>query len=400
MDMHEARYKSRQVSRMTVLRWVHKLGFKWADSSNSPFCDRHEDADIVTYRNDWVKTMLALRPRLPVLNESTGKPEWPHLPAGERPLLHGNHDESILYANEGNRFAWVSSDAYHMKPKGDGATIMVSGVSVACHGWMGLEVIEPKSDGTWNHDNIMSNVNKVIDEFERLYPECQLLLTYDNAPCHVAKMKGSLSTAAMNVSDGGKQPILTQNGWYDAVDPITGTVRRVMQQMWYLGDDGTPTAKGALRICKERGLLGIEKLKRDELRVLLSSQPDFMSVKPELQEVVESRGHILLFGPKCHPECMFVEMCWAHVKHYCRQHCGHSITSLRKSLMYALSPEYLTVKLQTSFSDHTWKWIEAYGNEVNGFAVYEALNALKKIHRNHRKGVHTTVPQPTSEVLP
>ena len=74
-----------------------------------------------------------------------------------------------------------------MKPKGDGATIMVSGVSVACHSWMGLEVIEPKSDGTWKHDNIMSNVNKVINEFERLYPGCQLLLTYDNAPCHVAK---------------------------------------------------------------------------------------------------------------------------------------------------------------------------------------------------------------------
>ena len=52
LDVHEARYKSRQVSRMTILQWVHKLGFKWADSSNSPFCNRHEDTDIVTYRND------------------------------------------------------------------------------------------------------------------------------------------------------------------------------------------------------------------------------------------------------------------------------------------------------------------------------------------------------------
>ena len=115
--------------------------------------------------------------------------------------------------------AWVSSDAYHVKPKGDGATIMVSGVSVACHGWMGLEVILSPTvmAHAWKHDNIMSNVNKIIDESERLYPWCQLLLTYDNAPCHVAKMKGSLSTAAMCVSDGGKQPILTQNGRYDAV---------------------------------------------------------------------------------------------------------------------------------------------------------------------------------------
>ena len=29
-------------------------------------------------------------------------------------------------------------------------------------------------------------------------------------------------------------------------------------------------------------------------------------------------------------------------KHYCRQHCGHSITTLRASLNYALSSQHLT----------------------------------------------------------
>ena len=48
--------------------------------------------------------------------------------------------------------------------------------------------------------NVMTNVNKVIDESEAQYPRCQLLLTYDNAPCHVAKRQGALSTAAMNLS--------------------------------------------------------------------------------------------------------------------------------------------------------------------------------------------------------
>ena len=66
--------------------------------------------------------------------------------SGEKLLLHGNHDESILHAKEGNRFARISNDAYHMKAKGDGATIMVSAVSVPCHGWLGLETIEPKTD--------------------------------------------------------------------------------------------------------------------------------------------------------------------------------------------------------------------------------------------------------------
>ena len=397
LDLHDARYHSRQVSRMTVLRWMHKLGYKWADSSRAPFCDRHKDQDVVTYRNEWVKQMLALKPRLPILSEATGKPEWPNLPAGEKPLLHGNHDECILYPNEGNRFAWVSDDAYHMKPKRDGATIMVSGVSVPCQGWLGLETIEPKSDGTWKHDNVMNNLKKVIDQFEHLYPGCQLLLTYDNAPFHTAVKKGSLSTARMNMTDGGKQPIITQMGWFETFDLATNSMKKVLQQMWYPGQDGTPIAKGALRVCKERGLKGIEKMRLDDLRALLASQPDFASVKPEIQQEAERRGHILLFGPKCHPECMHVEMCWAHVKQYCRQHCGQSITALRTSLQHALSEQHLTVKQHTAFSQHTWMWIEAYSHEADGVAVYEAMKALKKLHRHHRKGIHTSIPLPSSQ---
>lgn len=130
---------------------------------------------------------------------------------------------------------------------------MISGVSVAGHGWMGLEITEPKTDdSTWNHTNVMRNVNKVIDEFEVLYPGCQLLLIYDNAHSHVAKRQGALSTAYMNLSDGGKQPILTQSGWYDTKDATTGTSVRVQQQMWYWGPDGTKVAKGALTIRREK----------------------------------------------------------------------------------------------------------------------------------------------------
>ena len=206
---------------------------------------------------------------------------------------------------------------------------MVSGISVPCHGCLGLETIEPKSDGTWKHDNIMCNVANAIDQFELLYPGCQLLLTYDNAPSHLVVRKGALSTPRMNMTDGGKQPIITQMGWFETIDLATNTMKKVLQQMWYPGPDGKPIAKGALRICKERGFPGIEKMRCDDLRALLASQPDFASVKPEIQEEVERRGHILLFGPQCHPECMHVEMCWSYVKQYCRQHCGRSITSLR-----------------------------------------------------------------------
>ena len=40
-----------------------------------------------------------------------------------------------------------------------------------------------------------------------------------------------------------------------------------------------PIAKGALIICREPGLAGIDSMKCDELRSLLGNQPDFASVK-------------------------------------------------------------------------------------------------------------------------
>ena len=75
LEIHEARYHSHEVSRMTVFRWMHKLGFKWSDSTSAPFCDRHEDEEIVAYCNSWVKKMMAMKSRLPILNETTRRPE-------------------------------------------------------------------------------------------------------------------------------------------------------------------------------------------------------------------------------------------------------------------------------------------------------------------------------------
>ena len=213
----------------------------------------------------------------------------------------------------------------------------------------------------------MRNVNTVIDQFESLYPGCQLLLTYDNALSHVAKKKGALSTTLMNKSDGGKQPILIQMGWYDKYDPTTGTTIRMQPQMWYPGADGSPVAKGALTICMERDLVVNKHMRRDERRARPFLLPNQTSVvlsqnyKKKLNAVAIS----FCLAPNAHPECMHIELCWAHVKRYCRQHCGRNIMALRTNLEYALSSEYLTTKIHTDFSNHAWKWIEAYSNEMD-----------------------------------
>lgn len=47
---------------------------------------------------------------------------------------------------------------------------------------------------------------------------------------------------------------------------------------------------------------------------ILFSQPDFVSQKSQLQELVENRGHLCDFYPKYHCELNFIEQYWGAAK--------------------------------------------------------------------------------------
>jgi hypothetical protein len=49
-------------------------------------------------------------------------------------------------------------------------------------------------------------------------------------------------------------------------------------------------------------------------RRILFSQPDFVSQRPQLQELIESRGHLCDFYPKYHCELNFIEQYWGAAK--------------------------------------------------------------------------------------
>jgi hypothetical protein len=49
-------------------------------------------------------------------------------------------------------------------------------------------------------------------------------------------------------------------------------------------------------------------------RRLLFSQPDFINQKSQVQELVESRGHLCDFYPKYHCELNFIEQYWGAAK--------------------------------------------------------------------------------------
>lgn len=114
--------------------------------------------------------------------------------------------------------------------------------------------------------------------------------------------------------------------------------------------------KGIQVVLEERGLwprggLYLDCTTRDSLpkerrkhigdaccaRRLLSQQPDFKAQKGRVQEVVETRGHMVLFYPKFHCELNWIEYFWARVKEYTRAHCGYNIKSLRENIPLALT---------------------------------------------------------------
>jgi len=58
---------------------------------------------------------------------------------------------------------------------------------------------------------------------------------------------------------------------------------------------------------------------------ILFLQPDFVSQKSQLEELVESRGHLCDFYPKYHCELNFIEQYWGAVK-LCFCMAGHAAT--------------------------------------------------------------------------
>ena len=67
-------------------------------------------------------------------------------------------------------------------------------------------------------------------------------------------------------------------------------------------------------------------------RHILATQDDFKNQKPLLQELIEARGHKVIFYPKFHCELNYIEMYWGAAKRYVRQHCNYTWKGLQENV--------------------------------------------------------------------
>jgi hypothetical protein len=202
-------------------------------------------------------------------------------------------------------------------------------------------------DGYFGADDLLRQVDYAIDIFEgKTKGMAQGLFLFDNAPSHQKRAANALSARKMPKSILQLFSFFLTSAWLiiffadpkynwvpfkDAprmchgINPQTGE-----PQLFYFPDDHPAMPgwfKGMEQIIRECGLWpeaglhaecpGFKCLdgKTDCCcRCLLFNQPDFISQKSQLHELIESRGHICDFYPKYHCELNFIEQYWGAAK--------------------------------------------------------------------------------------
>eukprot|EP00733_Pompholyxophrys_punicea_P000146 Pompholyxophrys_punicea_v1_NODE_24_length_5258_cov_21.593175.p1 type:complete len:471 gc:universal NODE_24_length_5258_cov_21.593175:1821-3233(+) len=157
--------------------------------------------------------------------------------------------------------------------------------------------------------------------------------------------------------------------------------------------------KGKKQVLFERGLW-VEGMKMDHadpalnMDMVLSSYSDFKNEKTALQDLVESRGHILLMSPKCHPELagLGIEYNWGKSKLEYRQNINdedpaHLHDNILKSV--STSPGGpLPIARVRKFARKTRDYRNVYRNWdtllETGEASLELIEKMRKKRKTHR----------------
>ena len=128
---------------------------------------------------------------------------------------------------------------------------------------------------------------------------------------------------------------------------------------------------------------------------LLSSCSDFMEEKTILQELVESRGHILITSPKCHPELAGcgIEYSWGKIKMTFRREVNDTVSknlhsNIVESIDRSMSLERVwkydrkTRDYRRAYIERALQLQQSSGTEASSFEILEKMRKIYKTHRN------------------
>lgn len=390
----------------TARNWLHKLGLEYSRVGKNVFFDGHERDDVVKYRQRvFVPTFLNLL-KSAVKQDDEGREV---VPAGvQEPLLFVTHDESVFNSNDGPRMTWMKKGEQPIRPKGRGKGLMVSdfltttGRLSANRGQgateYATELLEFGGDKWWGTDDLLAQVRKAVDIFEDAHPGRKGVWLFDNATSHKAMAPDALIASKVGMRPGGAQPKM-RDGWFFK----NGAPIRQPMCFSSTHPQHANQPKGAKAILLERGVWrdGMTlscKTKKNQgpgkesertgcatdkteccAQSVLAAQPDFQEQKSVIQELLESRGHFVLFYPKFHCECNWIERFWGGCKQITRENCTYSIAGLREHVPRALESVPGTTIYRYFLK--SVRIIEAYADDIR----YETTEFRDRVYRSHRR---------------
>ncbi|KAF8273930.1 hypothetical protein EI94DRAFT_1562909, partial [Lactarius quietus] len=152
-------------------------------------------------------------------------------------------------------------------------------------------------DGWFTSANLLQQVDYAIDIFEgKTKGNSQGLFLFDNAPSHRKRAGNALSAKRMPKDE---------SRMCQGVNPLTGESQSVMITT-HLDTYFTSFTHPCSKCPPDRDNCCCQ--------TLLFNQPDFVSQKSELEELIEKCGHFCDFYPKYHCELNYIEQYWGAAK--------------------------------------------------------------------------------------
>ena len=104
-------------------------------------------------------------------------------------------------------------------------------------------------------------------------------------------------------------------------------------------------------------------MRLQKMREVLGRCPDFKAELGILENVLESRSHILLMSPKCHPEVAgyAVEDVWGYSKlRFRRQFNNRESKNLRVNVLKSFDPQVIDVRRCQQYARKTRDYLRVY----------------------------------------
>ena len=111
----------------------------------------------------------------------------------------------------------------------------------------------------------------------------------------------------------------------------------------------------------------------------LSVQEDFMKQRIWLKEIVEDRGHRLIFFPKYHCELNFIEMVWGYIKRMLRSECTYDFQALLNKIDTILL-DRIPISFIRKAERRCFRYMSGYRYQLKG----PLLDFAVKKYKSHR----------------